>query len=609
MLIDVVLSKPSLAPRPEDYLFTLDPKGNTTALDVFKSLLASNLSKKGKFTMTVFDFFVFRRKMKQLNLWGSIFMSQKAIKVAGNYIQERVRLEEIKQGSQNDALSIEGLKSTPYKDQKSGTCFHLSFDRSGNFSEMGVGKTFTSLTTINEWYNQKIVRNALVICKNNGKSTWAEEIQKHTNFTSVAVGNGTKTVVNQIGTYFESNNINFLVIHYDCLSGRKKRGQDEVELSEVHKLLKGANFDAIILDEVHKIKNHDAARTIAVADIVNTVNPRKMLILTGTPVSERPEDAYILLQILKPEILPSRTRFMNYFCEIELRKYSKKSPKRVPKVIAYKNLEDLRNLIDWVSFRKRQEEVEGMPEKIFREEHAQLTKKQIDLYNAIREDTYKQVAAIPAKALNLQSLGVKLLRLRQLLTHPMILGENCGSGKFDACDDLLEEIMSNKDAKAIVWSTFIPSVELLTERYSERYGAEAIYGEVAGNIKGTKTSVRDDIRLRFNNDKYPRVLICSPAAAGDSLNLQRARNSIYVDRPVVAIDWKQSLDRIQRREAKGTSVITTITVPNTVDDWVTDLLGTKQNREDALLLDEDRIKRAGNKESILKILERPLCAS
>jgi SNF2 family DNA or RNA helicase len=115
--------------------------------------------------------------------------------------------------------------------------------------------------------------------------------------------------------------------------------------------------------------------------------------------------------------------------------------------------------------------------------------------------------------------------------------------------------------------------------------------------------VRNAIEARFTNEKYPRVLVCSPGAAGDSLNLQRARTSIYVSRPVSLTDYQQSLNRICRREAKGTSIIMHIVVPNTIDDWLTELLARKANISDALMLGQDKLEQV-DKGHLLEFLKK-----
>ena len=585
MLIDLLEDSVSLSVQPEDRRFAFYEEGNTVGFDIAKSMLGTRMKPDGTCTLTIFDVLMLRKALLKLGTWDQLRFTDKAYRVMEQHLIDLNSLSEIKAGKRNGIL-VDELKTVPYSDQKAGALFHLSMDRSGEFSSMGIGKTLIALMWIHELMKQGTVKRILVVCKNGGKNVWRAEIAKHTNYTCLIAGNGTDIVEHDLADFF-SQKLDIFVLHYNCLSTRKGMK------SSIHDLLLSTTFDAIILDEAHKIKHTTASWTKALFEVVERVNPRKMLVMTGTPVAESPENAYTLLKLIKPSILPSKTAFLNRFT---IRRLVKRGKYRVMDIVGYQNLEDLRDLISWVSYRKTQEDAEGMPPTVFVDCPCEMGHDQAKLYNSIAEKTYNEIAAIPGNALNLEIVAVKLIRLRQCLTHPYILGEKAPSCKFEECDDIVEEVLADENAKILLWSDSQVGVELLCERYREQYGAEFIHGMVP-------IPLRDAIEGRFNTQVSPRLLALSPGAAGDSLNLQRARTSVYVSRPVSLTDYQQSLNRICRRNAKGTSIIKTIIVPNTVDEWLTALLEKKANISEALTLGEDKIERI-DKQFLLDYLKK-----
>lgn len=593
MLLDILVDSVSLNQPPDERRFTFHPEGNAVGFDTAKSMLGARLGVSGACTLTVFDVLMLRKALVKLNLWGEVRFTDAAYKVLEQHLFNMSKLSQIKSGEFNNLWSNE-LKTTPYADQISGALFHLAMPRSGEFSSMGIGKSLIALMWMHRLKKDGAAKRVLVICKNGGKNVWRNEIAKHTGYSALIAGNGTECIEQDLANYF-STNPDVFVLHYNCLSSRRPKGQEGAKPipSAIVELLKTSNFDTVILDEAHKIKHTTASWTQGLFDIIYSINPKNILVMTGTPVAESPENAYTLLKLIKPSIVPSKTAFLNRFT---IRRLVRRGRFKVMDIVGYQNLDDLRDLISWVSFRRTQEDVVGMPPTVFVDVPCEMSSEQAKLYNAIASKVYEEIAAIPANALNLEVVAVKLIRLRQCLTHPYILGEKSPSCKFEECDDILEEVLADNDAKILLWSDFQPVVELLHHRYNEQYGSDFIHG-------GVPVEYRNMIERRFNGDARPRVLCLSPGAAGDSLNLQRARTAVYVSRPVSLTDYQQSLNRICRRTAKGTSVIKTIIVPNTVDDWLTALLTKKENISQALTIGADKLERI-DKQFLLNFLKQ-----
>jgi SNF2 family DNA or RNA helicase len=161
---------------------------------------------------------------------------------------------------------------------------------------------------------------------------------------------------------------------------------------------------------------------------------------------------------------------------------------------------------------------------------------------------------------------------------------------------LLEEVLSDPKAKVIVWSVWVDTIKLLTERY-KKYNALPYFGEIdMEDRRRYETLFKDD-------DRY-RVLVANPVVAGLGLNLQRARVAIHVDRSEKLLVNQQSDGRITRRDAIGTAVIIDLVGKDTIDEWLYEILKKKEDMQKSVL-DPDAIPIDIEITSLEKYLRSP----
>ena len=146
-----------------------------------------------------------------------------------------------------------GWKAFPHQEQ--GIKFLLSKKRCILADDMGLGKTFQSIVAALETGAEKV----LVVCPANAKINWYREIANFVPEEDISI----------LKTGFW-NPKRFTIINYDILKnfhtlvdGRKK--YDE---KDVHRHLVNENFDLIILDEAHMVKNPKADRTKIINQIM-----------------------------------------------------------------------------------------------------------------------------------------------------------------------------------------------------------------------------------------------------------------------------------------------------------------------------------------------------
>ena len=181
----------------------------------------------------------------------------------------------------------EGLEYFPF--QRAGIEFLASGQSALLADDMGLGKTVQCAGLLN--YLPEII-SCLIVCPASLKGTWHHEFNRWLcpPMRSILVCDGDTT---------ELGNADIIIINYDML-GR------------FYSLLSKRVWDLIVLDEGHYLKNREAARTRHARELAR--HAKRRVILTGTPVLNRPSELWSLLNILAPSQWPNFYRFAHRYC-------------------------------------------------------------------------------------------------------------------------------------------------------------------------------------------------------------------------------------------------------------------------------------------------------
>jgi SNF2 family DNA or RNA helicase len=347
---------------------------------------------------------------------------------------------------------------------------------------------------------------------------------------------------------------------------------------------------AVVLDESHKIKNPDSKTAKAIFAIKDYA--KKRLILTGTPVANRPVDLWAQFYFLDNGRLLG-----DNFAEFQ-KKYSVDFKEQ--RLAEEKNkFDDLRNLISSNSIRRLKKDVLELPEKVFIEKKVSLTIQQRNMYDKLRDELYLEITNIDGtKKIDESSLIVKkILRLVQIASNPFLIDKSYNEtpAKFKLMDNLVEEIVA-KDEKVIIWSSFVENIRLLYRRY-KLHGALMISGEIP-------IEKRNEIVKQFRDNEDFKVLVANPAAAREGLTLTSANNAVYLDRNFNLVDYLQSQDRIHRISQTKKCFIYKLIGEKTIDEYVEEIIFKKQNLAEYIQGDKKdiEIQHFLTKEELLTIL-------
>lgn len=378
------------------------------------------------------------------------------------------------------------------------------------FDEQGLGKTKIVIEALCNNMKQGIIDGALIICKKSLIGNWKDEIETHSHLKYIVLRGSD----NEKGLKFMGYS-HFYIINYESVIGEVERLKMFLKIKKM----------AIVLDESHKIKNLDAKTTKAILNLKDLV--KKRIIITGTPIANRPLDLWAQFYFLdNGNLLGEDYKKFKKLYSINFK--GNELPEHKDR------FNNLRQIILSNSIRRLKEDVLELPEKIYIEKYVQLGGQQKNIYDQLKKELYIEITTMNGEKIidESEELLKKLLRLAQIASNPFLVDKvyNETPAKFSLLDILIENIVEQKE-KVIVWSCFVDNIRILYKRY-KKFGSLMLYGDIP-------IEKRNEIVKQFKNNNEFMVLIANPAAAREGLTLTSANNAIYLDRNFNLVDYLQ----------------------------------------------------------------------
>ena len=192
----------------------------------------------------------------------------------------------------------EGLELMPF--QRAGVAFGMAVPRFILGDEMGLGKTIQALALL----QKRRSFPALVICPASVKLQWVEELTKWLPGITV-------DYLRSRSDYGLLTQPDVLVVNYDLLitlpvkdaDGEKvldpKSGKQKREPSNALRSVLELDWEAVVVDELHYVKNPKAQRTMSIKKIVKGLAKKApVMLLSGTPIKSRPVELVEPLKII-----------------------------------------------------------------------------------------------------------------------------------------------------------------------------------------------------------------------------------------------------------------------------------------------------------------------
>ena len=393
--------------------------------------------------------------------------------------------------------------------------------------DMGLGKTTSTIIAALEAGSKKV----LIICPATLKINWKREIENYSD----------KLVYIAEGKNFSTDS-DFVIINYDIIKNfhdPKKKDDSQVLL---------ANFDLVIIDEAHYIKNAQAQRTKLINDIVKNVD--RLWLLTGTPMTSRPIDYFNLLSLVDSPVSKNWMAYVIRYCE----GYQfKAGPRKVWNVMGASNLEELRDRTSGTILRRLKENVLDLPDKIITPVYLKLKSKQ---YEEVMGDYYDWYDKNPDESKSLTVQFSKLTKVRQIIADEKI------TQTIEIAENIIEQ-----DKKVIIFCNFTDSLNKITEHF----------GKTAVKLDGSMSKTSRQFSVdQFQENPKVKVFVGNIKAAGVGITLTAAEAVIMNDLSFLPSDHAQSEDRAYRYGQKNNVLVYYPIFENTIEGIIYDILNNKK---------------------------------
>lgn len=407
----------------------------------------------------------------------------------------------------------------PFDHQKTTAAFLTLHRKAFCFNEQGTGKTGSVIWAADYLMNLGLVKRVLVVCPLSiMDSAWRADLFKFAMHRSVDIAYGARDKRKQI----INGEAEFVIINFDGI---------EIVANDVDK----AGFDMIVIDEANAYKNPQTKRWKILSQLIK---PETWLwMLTGTPASQSPVDAFGLSRLVSPERVP---KYVTAFRDSVMHKVSQFRwvPKPDSETTVYNALQPA------IRFTKAQ--CLDLPEMTYVTREVELTPQQKKYYELMRKEMLVNAGGEQITTINAAANLNKLLQL----SGGAVYSDTGEIIEFDASSRLavLREVIEESSHKVLVFVPYRHSIEIVAEELRKDYTVDVIHG-------GVSVGKRTQIFSNFQTQKFPQVLVIQPQAASHGVTLHAANTIVYWS-PVMSVEtYLQANARVHRAGQKNPSTV------------------------------------------------------
>ena len=416
------------------------------------------------------------------------------------------------------------LKVKLYRYQAEGALFAATAGRALIGDEMGLGKTIQAIAAAEMMRRHLGIQRVLVVCPTSLKHQWKAEITRFAGHDARVI-QGLRA---GRAAQFELDD-GFKITHYDTLA----RDAD---------LIQAWAPDLVIADEAQRIKNWN---TIAARALKRIESPYAV-VLTGTPLENRLEELISIVQFVDQHCLGPTWQLLHRHQQHD----------DAGRVTGYRDLDRIGQTLAPIMLRRRKAEVlTQLPERVDQRIFVPLTREQRvhhdenGLIVARIVQRWRQTGYLSDT--DQRRLQCAMQNMRMACNSTYLLDARTDHGlKVDELMTLLDELFQSPDTKAVVFSQWRGTHELIARRLPERgWGCVRFDGSVPASQRGALVE-------RFHSDPDCRLFL-STDAGGVGLNLQHAAAVVVnMDQPWNPAVLEQRIGRVHRMgQTRGVQVV------------------------------------------------------
>ncbi len=458
-------------------------------------------------------------------------------------VKERVqeRMAEIRQRPADHPLRTSLLKVPLLPFQIDGVAFAASAGRAILADDMGLGKTIQGVGLAEMLAREAGIRKVLVVCPASLKSQWKNEIHRFCERDVQLVAGPTANRRQQYG-----RDCFFTVCNYEQVL------RDILDIEQL-------KWDLIVLDEGQRIKNWESKT----ARVMKGLRSPFALVLSGTPLENRLDDLYSVVQFIDQRRLGPGFRFFNQHRIVDEK----------GKVLGYKNLEALRANLRPVLLRRTRDSVKlELPPRTMEIVRITPTDEQLALHAS-----HMQIVAATVRKPFLTEMDILRLRIALLMCRMsadstfLVNKEPPGySSKLAHLADLFDELFAEDGRKVVLFTEWTTMLDLIEPLLAER---KLPFVRLDGSVPQKK---RPELVHEFQTNPECKLFLTTNAGS-TGLNLQAANTVINVDLPWNPAVLEQRIGRAHRMGQKQPVQVYVLVTEGTLEENLLTTLSAKKD--------------------------------
>lgn len=479
-------------------------------------------------------------------------------------------------------ITMFNFKTSPRKHQLEILQSTAEMPHFAIFWEMRVGKSKLIIDNAAYLFEQEKINGVLILAPSGVDLNWAlDEIPKHLpddimkqsrilRFSSSK--GGTKWQKAEVKWNREHNGLAWLIMSYDAIMTNDGK---EAAMSFLEQ--RSAFY---VLDESVSIKTPKAKRTQRIVRTAHRAKYRR--ILDGYPSPNGAFDMYSQIAFLdrdfwKRHNWDSFAMFKSYFGEFETQFTS---THEYEKLLGFKNLEKLNQLIAPISSRLLQKDVLDILPKNYEFRYFELTGKQREMYDQLLEE-YK-IWLSSGELITASMAMVRDLRLQQISCGYIPVGEDEPVHRIEGRNprlELMESLVENHHSKAIIWARYKLDIQRIAEMLTANKKKFVLY----------TGDTNDDDMVKAKRDFQlgdAQYFVGTPSKGGIGLTLDAAEDIYYYSNSYNLRHRRQSEERATADGKKKTINVYDLVGLGTRDKGIIKNLCSKMDISDIILGDK-----------------------
>ena len=427
--------------------------------------------------------------------------------------------------------------------------------------EVGLGKTIEAGLVLKEYLIRGLVKKALILVPASLLKQWVDELNKK--FYIPAIGYKKKVAIDQ----------------YDVVV----MSMDTAKKSPHREQIIEQDYDMIIIDEAHKLKNHKTQ----IYEFVQSIKKKFCLLLTATPIQNDIFEIFYLVSLLKPGHLGNYEAFQTAF---SAKKRSFEQEEFLKELVNKVMIRNRRNDtgFDWTS---RQVETFQID---FTEEERQVYDMLCELKNisSVFSGSFSMITLQKEMCSSKEATYLTLEKMKQKVVNPEEVAyideiiNKLAALEINAKAEKTYEIVQNAGDDKVIIFTEYRSTQAYLQWYLHTKGITSVL------FNGKFSKNKKDWMQQLFKDRA-QVLIATESG-GEGINLQFCHHVINYDLPWNPMKLEQRIGRVHRLGQEHDVQIYNLAIKNTIEDNILNLLNDKINVFEKVVgeLDDILTKRA-----------------